>query len=314
MLAIFLKVQDFVDMDKGDINLDFIKLKKQMNKLENELKKDSPKYEFLKTKPGKIFQDNFVELMGIVNLSNFSAAISPIILRIIKSFDKSWNDFTPDFKDKALKKENLSESELTDSLDLFIEKFLTIDSDKNLDEIISKILNIINSYYFLALYAYIDLYSMSLYKFIISQLEEDELYETVIGFNAMENPSKRIWSIKKTLNVIDDEKFDELRNGRTWKESFEMLIELRNFIAHRDPKLRISLLEERFPRALKSKAKKQIKKVFNHQAFIQLDNQVLSKIKEITESYLLTLFLLKEIGKECYGYLALIDNLIDNKF
>lgn len=301
-------------MDKGDINLDFVKLKKQMDKLENELKKDSPEYEFLKTQPGKIFQDNFVELMGIISLSNILAAISPIISRIIKSFENSWNDFTPDVKDKALKEEKLSESEVSFSLGLIIEKFLTVESDNNLDEIISKILNIINSYYFLALYAYIDLYSMSLYKFVISQLEEDELFETVKGFNAMENPGKRIWSIKKTLNVIEDKKFDELRKSRTWKESFEILIKLRDFIAHRDPKLRVSLLEEKFSSTIKTKAKKQIKKAFDHQAFIKLDDRVLSKIKEIIEPYLLILFLLLEIGKDCYGYLALIDNLIDSKF
>ena len=294
--------------------MDFEELKKQMDELTNELKKEPPEYKYLKTDSGKNFQDNFVELMGILNISNIIALISPIISIMIKIFSNGVEEFAPSVKEKALKKENLSDSELEDTLKILLEKFLSTDSDTKMNEIITKFLNQINSYYFLALYAYIDLYSMSIYKYVISNLEEEQLFDIVINFNAMDNPTKRIGCIKKTLNLINETRFNKLLRGRTWKESIEKLIELRNFLAHRDPILRKSLLEEKFPKTVKTKALKQTKKVFQQEAFNNLNNHVLTKIRKIIEPNLLILFMLIEIGKDCYGYLALIDTLFDDYF
>ena len=288
-----------------------------MNELEEELQNDSPKYEFFRTEIGKKFEDQFEDLMNFATLSNFLSQI-PYLYTIFSDWLNNIQKKTFEkYKGKVERNEDLSEEEQKEVKDIFtgeLSKVLkSTKTNQKLKDTVSGFMERINSYFFLAYYAYLDVYVNSLFDFLKSRLEPDMYVLLQEKFDSKKYKNDQINVIKNSIILISPEDFGSILKGRTWKESFDALIDRRHFMAHEDPLARYQMLKERFKKVVK-KAEKRVKEFPKQFVSKKEDIKLFSKFFDKIKINLTILFSLIEIGNDCYSYLALIDTLIVETF
>ncbi|MHA1224182.1 MAG: hypothetical protein ACTSP3_13220 [Candidatus Heimdallarchaeaceae archaeon] len=175
-----------------------------------------------------------------------------------------------------------------------------------------------------SLYAYMDVYCVSLFQSIICCSSPESLFDVYDQLNKATNPRRSVEALLKTICILYDE--DEnvilnLVNQRVnsiieWKErydSFKTFIKIRNKIAHRQPFLDIEELKMKFPK-LSKKIEIEIKEqTLEYEKFLNSQPIRISIAEDMMRSFwdnVINLIYLKKIGFESSIYLALIDRLV----
>jgi hypothetical protein len=175
-----------------------------------------------------------------------------------------------------------------------------------------------------SLYAYMDVYCMSLFQSIICCCSPENLFDVYERLHTASNPKKSVEALLKIISILNDEEEKEVLNIvnqrvnsiTEWKEryeSFKDFIKIRNKIAHKKPILDIEELKKKFPK-LTEKTEEKIKEEtlkFEEALSSQLIRISIadSIVKSFWENFV-NLIYLREIGFESSIYLALIDRLI----
>jgi hypothetical protein len=113
-----------------------------------------------------------------------------------------------------------------------------------------KLLQRITAYFTLTLYAYIDVYSVSLFQHVVARIEPEELYDYLLDFNVKKNPEKQINHVLKKIGL--SQALGTLLADCSWKiykKELRALIDIRNIIAHRKPMTDIAEIREKFPKS-----------------------------------------------------------------
>jgi len=325
--------------------LNLEKLIISLKEVDKNLEEENPEFNDFKTKFGKEFEINFEDVMNFINI----VTVFPIVT---KAYSEVSINFTPEnylnFLHEIIEEaENKSlignpddhqklvqlKSLISEMQPLLLEsgnknneneenntKNDDTISTMSLSQFFSElhILERITSYFILTLFTYIDMYSMAIFKHIISNLDTNVVFDFIRGFKVAINPLKRIEGMFKNINFDNEENLrlfhEKLVKKASWesylKESYGF-IETRNYIAHRDPLTAIGSLKKNFPKSAKiAKTKtEEMRKT------MIIDEIPLETLKPLIEPLLgadyESIFLLQSIGFSCYRYLISVDLLIN---
>ncbi|MBD3191031.1 MAG: hypothetical protein GF308_10325 [Candidatus Heimdallarchaeota archaeon] len=76
----------------------------------------------------------------------------------------------------------------------------------------------LNAYYFLAINAYVDNYSTSIYKMLIEKYSEEHLFELLIVNKLSGDPITQLNSMRKKLEPMNKIEFNPLLKGTSWNK------------------------------------------------------------------------------------------------
>jgi len=297
--------------------LDFKELEKHVEYVAHDLMNEKPEFNTCKTKPGIKFQKELNDLLTLVRTGNFVPMMFDLSNWVIEGIIQMLS------KEDVLDQNEVLELKSTQEISKIPEVKITIKDilkSLKLPDYVQKIidnlplfLEPLNSYYILALFAYIDYYSTSIYEVIISENCNDNVKELLLYLRPRRNPNTQINILVDNLDLITKTELNKLLVGKTWKKTFEKLINLRNILAHEEPKVKKQALFDNFQKLHKI-VKKKLVLIFKQQNQKKLDagKDINLELQELMRPYLEILLLQVEIGKECYGYLSLIDLLIYN--
>ena len=292
-------------------------LKQLIIDLEKQLGTNSWKFNGFKTPIGLIFHDNFVSFITF----NFQSMLSQIILPLginLNTTLKEKVDFREIAKeviDKLAQGEAFSAKGSQKFQEILI-KDLKAKSNKEMaanltlqnllfgsDRVIKKRLY---SQFFISLFNYIEIYTTELTKSIFRELNEHhDIFDFANQFSSEKNPWKKLSLMCGKLELISRDDLPKVLGERTWEASLILVIEKRNYFAERYPLIETDTLKKQFPQSLEKA----------DSIIATLQTEELKKTEHAFELYqqleplLHELFLLVEIGKECYGYLAMMDTL-----
>ena len=166
------------------------------------------------------------------------------------------------------------------------------------------------SYFVLTLFAYLEIYSKSLYQYAISKISVDQIYDFTRVVKVHNNPKTLTQSILdffKTeegiglfagLKTLKDDKFN------VFFDTLEEFIKIRNQLAHRKPLTSILELKNKFPE-LDERAKiiydKEVKRLTEE------DKEFLASLLEDFSKF----GFISEISKSCFTYIMIIDNFVE---
>ncbi len=220
----------------------------QLDDLNNRVKKDTPIFDGFKSEPGKEFQTSFNELLGFISLGNLALGgieLYPLIQEIIKNIYKK---LPRDMKRKAINEESFSDLEIEESKPLIKNiAYNLVNSFEPNDELKEKLSNFIeriNSYFFLALYAYMEYYIEKLYESIRCNFDKKDILDLDELINKRGDLNKKINKIKNKLKLVNRFEFGDLIRGKSWKKNFDNFLCSRHFMAHKTPLARINFLNE----------------------------------------------------------------------
>ena len=293
-----------------------INLIELIEEIADDLKKEKPELKACKTTPGKKFQKELNDLMNLMRQGNLFQISLDMISFLLKEINEILSkESIINLDDEILIKPVKENSQIKEFKVKLKDIFNPLKIPKPLQKIANNIplyLETINSYYILALFAYIDYYCTSVFELLISQNCNKKIEKLLFYLRPKANPNIQINIIKDNLGLINNVDLKKLLKGKTWQKSFEKLITLRNILAHEEPKVKKQVLSENFPSLYKI-AQKKANDEFNKQTEDnpKLNQEELEKLQKVTKPNFEMMLLLTDIGKECYGYLALIDILID---
>lgn len=300
----------------------FLNIEEQVMELERNLINEPTEYKGFITAPGINFQDNFKELMKIIQASNILPRVLNIFYPLaIDYIEKEYNNqedqisiqasgkviITQKNKEPIINTFEFNESNLFAVLRQSINEI-----PKEIIDVISQVIARLNSYYFLALYAYLDLYSLSIYKLIISELDETKIFKLMKNFRVLSNPLAKISQIKRSLNLVVKYELNKESKIESWEKDFDKFINQRHSIAHRDPVVEILSLDAEYQEIVKKAKEKSTTKIDELFQDFKSQKEVYAKIANIFGDILQTLYILMEFGASCFKYLALIDIVVDD--
>lgn len=292
-------------------------LKEIGTRVEKELEKEYQELEIFASEHGKELQISMIELGKFIVATNSSVYLGRVGFSLLDKLvdQKTMKEKIGEIVEQFLEKKNLA-SEQKDFFSELIMEFMNDNKDKSINDFMKgnpfydpefKSLERYYAHFFVSLYTYIDLYTMKLYRRINQELTDKDYFELHKRFNAQENPKKRLNTIVRYFKLYKKEVLDkDVLVGKTWETTFDKILEIRDTISHRNPLLSEENLSNSFPELL-TKAKKKLKHDFEkadnqYEWFLEFFNQILPGLA------ISVLFI--DILKECYGYLALIDNII----
>jgi len=286
-----------------------------VNEFKMKLNKSPPDFNLFLTEPGKKFQTEIVDLMGFISIGNIIPALPGILSTILESVKNRINtnlDFDvliiPKKNNSILHEQNLKIDDILDDFNR------SVSISKEVTLMISRFIARLNSYYFLALFAYIDHYVNSLYKLILSNYSKEDCIDLFDSFRPKGKPKEILLKIKEKMDLGEITKINQLPDGEPWWESFSSLLNIRHKFAHKEPIARKELLYKNFKR-ISDNVIKDIKSLFvNNLSNQNIENELISEIQNILKPNFESLIILVQIGKECIGYLAIYDNLISEYF
>ncbi|MHA1223336.1 MAG: hypothetical protein ACTSP3_08790 [Candidatus Heimdallarchaeaceae archaeon] len=180
-----------------------------------------------------------------------------------------------------------------------------------------KVTERIIAYYIFALYAYLEVYSKSLYKSVIIHIDNKKLYPIQSSKDLFSNPYD---TIKVLLKNISDSNanlnllLDRVLHRKSWitkKEALVKVIELRNEIAHNKPILQIEELRRKFKKETRDANREK------NNTIKEMKKNIPEKIYSLFESLLEefgTIFLIRNIGVSCVLFIVCVDKLISDFF
>lgn len=285
-----------------------------------------PNFNEFKTEFGLDFQKNFINLMGFAIIGILIQGIPEMEEIYIRIFSEIGKEIPIEMVIKSFTDESLTSEEIQIFKEKFFDKLQSIElvndfEDNNSQSSLLDVLSLserINSYFIISLYAYIDLYSLSLYQHVLSSLKSTEIYDFNKEFKHNGDPKERINIITNYLRFTNRELMKEFLANTTWETTIDKLKGIRDYTAHKDPLLKlqkliceISNIDEKANSKIKSLKELIDSRLIQFEKYDEL-KKFLVKTEKMFESILQILFILFEIGKDCYYYLALIDIQISN--
>ncbi|MCK5158934.1 MAG: hypothetical protein KAR08_07245 [Candidatus Heimdallarchaeota archaeon] len=313
-------------------------IRSTVNKLEN-IKENFEDH--FQTKFGKEFTENCKELEDYVK-SGYVVPIITKLYKIIRNFLGSEdiistiNTMIEETTTFEPEQKRLAHMGLND---LHIEVKQDDGSFDKFENQISdlRIINRMTEYYILKLYAYLEIYSISLFQHIISNIETDIIFDVLSKIPRTSNPISMIEALLKSFIIEEKRDLKYKQRNKTlyselieqitktaWEYDFyyvEEFIKFRNIIAHRKKLASHDEFEKTFPNQVKSANERlnlEVKNIKKSDEFIKIRNFfvhmgieefVLKELHDLFEDmkFLLTI---DEIGKSCFRYILLIDNII----
>jgi len=303
------------------IELEMDELKQIVDKLNNNLLSNSFEEGSFVTPAGKVFHENFVSLInftffGILTIETVPIGLS--FLNFIKGRFKI-GELSDRILVKLARETPLTEEETEAVQKLYIEDIKNKDIVEVAEDMIKdnpfynkdfRAKERLYSHYIISLYAYYDSYVISLFKYIEGNLSNFD-YVDVRKINAFEDPKEKLNKLRIHFNLIDKKELDKLLIVKRWETDISKLKDVRDKLVHRDPDAKVIDIRQVFLESNKE-AKKITKKFYKHEDFENYP--FLKKLLKDFSPILDLLYLLMEIGKNCYGFLAIFDNLIHNYF
>jgi len=175
-----------------------------------------------------------------------------------------------------------------------------------------------------SLYAYMDIYCMSLFQSIICCCPPEMLFDVYGQLQNATNPIRSVESLLKTISILSGEEEKEILkivNQRVnsiaeWKErynSFSTFIKIRNTVAHKQPFLDVDVLKEIFPKITKRIEEEMDENSLKLDDIMTGESVRLSIADDIIQALwenVVNMLYIREIGFESTKYLALIDRLV----
>jgi len=274
-----------------------------------------------KTEFGLDFQKNFIDLMGFATIG--------ILLQVIPEIGEIFEKITSEISKgipielviKLFTNESLTSEETQIINEKFFEKLQSIElvndfEENNSQSSLLDALNLserINSHFIISLYAYFELYSFSLYQYVFSSLKNTEIYDFKEKFKQIDDPKERINMIINYLKFTNRDLMKEFLETTTWETTISKLKGIRDYTAHKDPLLKlqkliceISNIDQKANSKIKSFKELIDSRLIQFEKYDEL-KKFLDKTEKIFDSIFQKIFILFEIGKDCYYYLALID-------
>jgi len=286
--------------------------------LKSDLSQDNIEFNHFLSEPGKEFQNDFSDLMKFAEFTNIIPNLflvaSPILKELRDQILESQKENPMKLIIELIDSYNVSIAKETIELEKLITDFTKpIEIPQEFQNKIINIINRINSYYFLALHSYIDNYTNMIYDLLVTEYCNPISINFFKNLELKGNPKDRLNLIKNTLIKYPPNDFNALLSGITWGDNLNKLFEIRNIFAHVEPIVGLEMLSKHFPKIVrntKGDIKKKLKESFkkNQNSGTKTNNDILSTLTSVFH----ILFILKEIGKECYGYLSLMDYVIYN--
>ena len=165
----------------------------------------------------------------------------------------------------------------------------------------------IYAHFFTSMYSYIDLYIMHLSREIMTKLNDKDYFEFLTGFKPMKNPKERINYLINYFSICKRDKLNEILKGKKWEDTLVTLIEVRDTISHRNPIVTQDILKEKFPILLK-----QVQQLIDTNMKLEEKSTDPMFTKLFSETLFLfeTILLFELIMRNCYSFLALIDQAL----
>ena len=236
------------------------------------------------------------------------------IKKIEKEYRKYQEKFQQDFKDLdelfPTKKSNTEDQVIKSEEEL---------NQYGTDYFLKQIPRKIFSNFILELYAYIDIYTMSLIQFVINIISTENVFnfiKNILKERALSNPKDAIKYILGFLRLESNKKvskmLEEMQEPREWSiddEALSFFIDIRHIFAHKNPFLEIDEMMEmqKFHR-YKPIIEKEKEKIKLEEQDVVLEP--LEKLVFYMKKMMPYLVFIKELGFSCYRYLCIIDNLI----
>jgi len=286
------------------------------------MKKSPPVYTGYLTIPGNVFENDYRVLLEFTNFSNIIFGLSNLFQPFSEFANKVSEDFMKEFVVNMRVPESFTDEEtskarriLVNNCELFFEQ---IEKESKIKEKIIGYLEHQNSCFFLSLYSYMDNYLSIISELIKPHLDEDNLQKLEFVFKSNKGLDEKISTIKNVLPLCSDSDFGSLLKDRAWEITFSNFIKRRHDMAHRDPKVKQLMLEKYFKKQTDN-ARSNMEKIPKELSIEPKSNnldilrQYLERFISIFKINIMTLLTLIEIGKECFGYFAIIDILIFSK-
>jgi len=293
-------------------------LEKEVDLLLTTFTKEKPEFTSCLTEPGLKFQKEFSELVGLVRKTYSIPVVFQIFnTTLIDFYDKISENYKEELEEEFEVKSTKESSKFEKSrfkLKELIDKIGISNFFQKIEYELPIYLEALNSYYILALFAYIDYYLSSIYEIIITTYSNEKIKKLLLKIEPRRNIDWQLNLLNDNLKLaVSKSKLKELLKETSWQKTYKNLIKFRNILAHEEPKVKQKILFEKFPNLL-IKAEELTKKDFesDKQKNTDVDFVDLDKLQEILEPTIKTMFLLIEIGKECYGYISIIDILIND--
>jgi len=295
---------------------EYTKNKSFIDKLQRDLAKDKTEFKHFMTDAGKQFQDDFNSLMKFTEETNVIPNLSPLIIPVFNALKKHLEDSQKDDPLKVIlkivdKNDNILAEEIMEMKVLISDFFNSIKIPETFEPKIIDMTIRINSYYFLALRAYIDNYVRMLFELLVDTCCNPITIDFFKNLEMKGNPKDKLKSIRNKLICYPTDDFNLLLSGITWGENFSKFFKIRNKFAHEKPEAELSILIEHFPNIVDKMKGETEKKILNVlKTNPKLDPKMESEIKSTLIPIFHILSVLIKIGKECYGYLSFIDFMV----
>ncbi len=282
---------------------------KVVGKISIDLARNTPAFNFCQTKPGKKFQDEFGDLIKEINTAT--------AIRSVISFWDFYLSYIDEYFNKKSKSNSITNT-LTPELFEILVNYLTETKENDFLQMLQiwfpLFLKSINSYFILALYAYIDNYFKSIYKLLMKTYSAESIVNFLTSLIPFRNPGDKFSVLSKNLPLtLSKEELGKILDKKNWQQTFKKMMKVRNDLAHVHPKVTKQVLEKNFPK-LFNIAHKRCVKILNDNLKKNQNEDVkkaILKFFDKIESDLQMSFFLNEIGKACYGFIAIFDILIN---
>jgi hypothetical protein len=291
-------------------------IENKLKELEANIAKVDIKFESCLTNPGKKFQ---ADLYKLIRLLEKSYSI-PVLLQFFNSsksilFDQISQQGEIDLDNDiviTITGDGLEIPPLKTSFRKLIDDLDVSDPIQNIERELPVYLDALNSYYILSLFAYIDYYISEIYKLLVTTFSESKIHELLTELKPRGKLTDQIEFIVINSNIITKNKFDKLFVDNKWDKIFGIFVKLRNILAHENPQMKIITLQREFNELYESCTLEIQESYTNLRDVVKPNIPNYDHLVEIIKPFIETETLLIEIGKNCFGYIALVDILIDD--
>jgi len=266
----------------------------------------------------KLFKEGFTKdtlfenLQALINQADLSEEEDEQAVSLVEEIEGLWDTGMVKLEELmslTSKREEVIENSSVEETD-------QLDDDKDWIENLD-VLNItdrMNGYFVLSLYAYLEMYVMSLIQAVLSKLEPGDIYSGLREFRYTNNPMDGIKGVIKLLGDQAKQDFTHLIKQdsyyQNYKDAFEKLHEIRNKVAHKQPIASYNELMNTFPYLQKS-LKEMIAEMNTSYQDIGLplaDDLFKGMVNSIGPAMILV-----ELSKFCLKYLIIVESFVTSR-
>ena len=266
-----------------------------------------------KTKPGLRFQQELKDLVTLTTKINAYPTFFSIFKRLILKI----KSYLADSKKNQSNIINLSDKTNETESDFFSQILLSMNFDPEMiflnivQNDLPLFTDALNNYFILALYSYMDYYWSTLYTLLEQTLGKKELTDLLHSRPQIKNNYWKIDYLLVTLPIISGKEFNRTIKNQSWFKTFNKICKLRHLLAHETPNLKKETLNKKFPILTANVRDSLFKQDEDYdENNLQIKGELRKEDMAIINSRLETIYLMVEIAKHCFAYIAIIDFLV----